>query len=57
MPSLISAKTTGLQNERVKSIVNTTTNVAISDVCTTTLDAAEFNTMVKQGKQSKPFLI
>ena len=34
----------------MKPFVNTKINVAMSDVCTTTLDPAEFNTMVKQGK-------
>ena len=49
-PFLISEQEAGFSSERIVGISEIITDVKAYNVCTTTLDTAEFHTMVKVGK-------
>ena len=49
-PFLISEQEAGFSLERIVGISEIITDVKAYNVCTTTLDTAEFHTMVKVGK-------
>ena len=53
---LVLAKEVGFAGERIVGISEVVTDVSVNDVCTTSLDIAEFHTMVRKGKTMKMYL-